>query len=94
LPDHFPGRPIVPGALLLDHVIAAGRHAGLPVPREVVVAKFMAVARPDAALLARFEDRTDGKIRLTCYGEADGATVLSAVLDCRDDPAGGCGEGT
>jgi len=82
LADHFPGRPIVPGAILLDHSVAAGRRAGVPEVREIVVAKFVAVVRPDTPLLARFETRNDGKIRLTCVGEADGTTFLTAVLDC------------
>ena len=89
LADHFPGRPIVPGALLLDQALAAGLRAGLPALREVVVAKFVALVRPDTPLIARFEPRTDGKIRLTCVGEFDGATFLSAVLECRGTPVTG-----
>ena len=43
LPGHFPGRPVVPGVVLLDHVLAlVGR--GTPAACRV---KFTSVVRPD-----------------------------------------------
>jgi len=32
LPGHFPGRPLVPGVVILDHVIAAVEMAHGPLP--------------------------------------------------------------
>jgi len=49
LPGHFPGRPIVPGVLLLDHVIETLQQAtgeGVAVVREV---KFRSALQPDEA---------------------------------------------
>ncbi len=84
LADHFPGHPIVPGALLLSEAIAAGQNAGLPTVRCVVVAKFTASLPPDTKITLIFESRLDGKIRLSCRGEGDRVTYLTAVLDCRE----------
>jgi 3-hydroxyacyl-[acyl-carrier-protein] dehydratase len=47
LPGHFPGRPIVPGVLLLDHVIETlrqGTGARVDIVREV---KFRSALQPE-----------------------------------------------
>jgi 3-hydroxyacyl-[acyl-carrier-protein] dehydratase len=54
---HFPGNPIIPGALLLDHAL---RAIGIAAPAEVQVAKFLRPVRPGDAVSIRW--RRDGQL--------------------------------
>jgi len=81
VPGHFPGHPIVPGVVLLEHVAQAlreWRNQRLARVREV---KFLAPLRPgesadleltDASGLIRFELRREGTI--LARGAIEGAT--------------------
>lgn len=67
---HFPGRPIVPGVVLLDYVQEFVReiHAGMSV-REIPVAKFLHSVIPDDTVLMTLEypdaeDAADGQLRV------------------------------
>ena len=61
---HFPGSPIVPGALLLDETVRALCNAGQQqAPCEIAAAKFVSVVRPGESLSLEHERRADGWIR-------------------------------
>ncbi|RFU45671.1 AMP-binding protein [Paraburkholderia sp. DHOC27] len=80
LPGHFPGQPIVPGVVLLDHAItmigaALGRSLD---PCRLTSAKFLHPAAPDQPLTLSFEVAASGAIRFTI--SAAGRTVASGVL--------------
>lgn len=49
-PGHFPDHPVVPGAWLLDQVLAALDEAGEPGPWQLAAAKFLTPVGPDAEL--------------------------------------------
>ena len=46
LPGHFPGNPIVPGVVLLDHVAAALENEGARLAR-IGVVKFLTPLKPE-----------------------------------------------
>ncbi|HEU0289205.1 MAG TPA: hypothetical protein VFR39_00355 [Burkholderiales bacterium] len=79
---HFPGDPIIPGAVLLDETlraIEAGLDSALA-PFRIRSAKFTHPARPGDRLLIRFSRTPGGEIRFTCtVGEKP---VLTGQLSC------------
>lgn len=65
---HFPGNPIIPGALLLDEVLLAiaegeGRTVGACVIR---AAKFLHPVRPGDKIVIRWETQPVGETRFEC----------------------------
>jgi 3-hydroxyacyl-[acyl-carrier-protein] dehydratase len=62
---HFPGTPILPGALLLDEAVrrlcATADYSA--VQCEIAAAKFLSVVRPGEALTLDHEQSNDGWIR-------------------------------
>lgn len=63
---HFPGNPIIPGALLLDAVVAAVAAAAGAPTMVIRTAKFLRPVRPGAGLLLRWQAANPGAIRFEC----------------------------
>ena len=76
LPGHFPGRPILPGVLLLDAVLQA---AGLARARLLRV-KFTAPVLPGDAVELIIEQRAP--LRLAFTGCCRGIVVIAGELTC------------
>ena len=56
LPGHFPGRPVVPGVVVLDRVVAALERAHGPLPPlRLPQVKFLQPLLPGEAARIRFE---------------------------------------
>jgi 3-hydroxymyristoyl/3-hydroxydecanoyl-(acyl carrier protein) dehydratase len=72
---HFPGNPIVPGALLLDAVVEA--VAGAQTDVAIRGAKFLRPVRHGTALTMRWQ-AVGGLVRFECF--APEGLVLSGTL--------------
>ena len=73
LAGHFPGRPIVPGALLLARVAAAAER-GFGAVRGVPTAKFLAPLRPGE----RFEIELEAAAAAVRFRVVRGTTPIAA----------------
>lgn len=77
---HFPGDPIIPGAVLLSETlqaIEAALGASL-VPFQITSAKFLHPTRPGDRVLIEFSRTARGEVRFTCAVE--GKPVLTGQL--------------
>jgi 3-hydroxyacyl-[acyl-carrier-protein] dehydratase len=71
---HFPGNPIIPGAVLLNEVMAAMSAAAKEgtVPLEIRSAKFLRPVRPGDLVTINWSESSGGEVRFECL-----------VQDCR-----------
>jgi 3-hydroxyacyl-[acyl-carrier-protein] dehydratase len=63
---HFPGNPIIPGAVLLRDIIAVVRNATACDVSAVPSAKFHHVVRPGDGLVIEWVLKGDAKVRFSC----------------------------
>ena len=79
LPGHFPGRPIVPGVVLIDHAVALiALHAAGQELAGVPVVKLIRPVLPGEDVRVGFRDQGDGRIAFRC--DVDGAASVTGTL--------------
>ncbi|HMH17400.1 MAG TPA: MaoC/PaaZ C-terminal domain-containing protein [Burkholderiales bacterium] len=79
---HFPGNPIIPGALLLSETLRAiEKSLGKDLcPCQIKTAKFVRPVRPGDRVTIEFSVREENKMKFRCTVGA--ATVLAGELVC------------
>ncbi|MDN3517123.1 hypothetical protein QWY84_05825 [Aquisalimonas lutea] len=82
LPGHFPGDPVVPGVVLLDHALAAIRPADSPAGLEIARVKFRRPVRPQQAVAVEAGD-PDGHGRVVFRCRVEGDTVVEGMVRSR-----------
>lgn len=86
---HFPGNPVIPGALLLSevvHAIAADLNAH-PRDLHIKVAKFLRPVKPGERVAIEFSPTGPGEVRFGCT--VAGKPVLTGQIRWNDMPAAG-----
>jgi 3-hydroxyacyl-[acyl-carrier-protein] dehydratase len=83
---HFPGNPIIPGAVLLSVMVDAIEHAlGLSLsPCTLKAAKFYSPVRPGESVVVEFTGSAPGNIRFECA--VNGKKVLAGEIACSAAP--------
>ncbi len=74
---HFPGNPIIPGAVLLDAVLTT---VGPGMPCEIRSAKFLRPVRPGDRVLIRWRASAGGDVKFECLLAESEQIVLSGTL--------------
>lgn len=81
LPGHFPGQPLVPGVVLLEHVALALRAWRGQRLARVLEAKFVAPLRPDETATLRLTGAAAGGPRIRFEIEHDGKLLARGVVE-------------
>ena len=81
-PGHFPGNPIIPGAVLLAEVIQAIEiEQGVDLLQcQIKSAKFLFPARPGDHLIIEFSEVTKHEFKFQCTVQEK--TVLTGTIKC------------
>ena len=78
---HFPGNPIIPGAVLLDEVMACiGAAECDGVVTRIRSAKFLRSVRPGQAICVRWRPLPDGAIGFECRMKEDDVLAVTGAL--------------
>ena len=75
---HFPGRPVIPGALLLDEVVLT---LDLPGPISIRAVKFLAPAPHGTPLELRWQTEENGLRRFEIRRRDTAVSIVTGILE-------------
>ncbi len=76
---HFPSNPMIPGALMLDEVVAA--IAGDAKAVTIHAAKFLNIVRPGAYINLRWRSLDGGAIKFECRLDSEDRIAMTGTLE-------------
>jgi 3-hydroxymyristoyl/3-hydroxydecanoyl-(acyl carrier protein) dehydratase len=80
---HFPGNPIIPGAVLLREVLRVVAPDDEAMCCEIRAARFFKPVRPGDCLIVRWDMPREGEISFSCAGGMTEERVLSGTIYMR-----------
>ena len=80
---HFPGNPIIPGAVLLREVVRAIAADDGMVCSGIRSARFFHPVRPGERIVIAWEETPGGEFAFTCSTGSPGRRVLAGTLGLR-----------
>jgi len=78
---HFPGRPMIPGALLLDEVLHGFANAGGRQPTLIKSAKFFHPVTPGQSVLVDWQSSSPGMVKFEIHLAEGNDLVASGVFE-------------
>lgn len=84
LPGHFPGHPVVPGVMIIDHVLQAVA-AALPTWRVIGIRKlkFLHPLLPGQSFSVQLAEMKNGRVRFVCLHEEHGIAEGNLLVEVR-----------
>lgn len=84
---HFPGNPIIPGALMLDLVVAAIAGENDGDAALIKATKFLQAVRPGERIDLRWQQLAGGGIKFECRVAGQSSLAMSGVIELGLVPA-------